>query len=110
VKLLFDQNLAPALADRLKDLFPDSAHVAGVGLDTATDEQVWTHAEANGFVIVTKDADFNNMSVVRGHPPKVLWLLLGNCTTSQVETVVRNRARDIIAFEQDPKLGTLAVS
>jgi predicted nuclease of predicted toxin-antitoxin system len=110
VKLLFDQNLAPALADRLKDTFPDSAHVAAVGLDTATDEQVWTHAEANDFVIVTKDADFNNMSVVRGHPPKVLWLLLGNCTTAQVEAVLRNRGSEIIAFEQDPKLGTLALS
>jgi predicted nuclease of predicted toxin-antitoxin system len=110
VKLLFDQNLAPALAERLKDLFPNSAHVVTVGLDTASDEQVWTYAKVNDFAIVTKDADYNNMSVVRGHPPKVLWLLIGNCTTSQVEAVLRNRATDILAFAQDPNLGTLALN
>ena len=110
MKLLFDQNLAPALARNLSDLFPNSAHVATLGLDTAPDDQIWTYAAANGFVIVTKDADYNNMSVVRGHPPKVLWLLLGNCTTSQIEAVLRNRAAEILAFEQDANLGTLALS
>ena len=52
-----------------------------MGLDCAGDEQVWEHAKLNGFAIVTKDEDYNNLSVVRGTPPKVIWLQLGNCTT-----------------------------
>jgi predicted nuclease of predicted toxin-antitoxin system len=57
VKLLFDQNLSPKLVNRLADLFPDSAHVESVGLDCASDDQVWEYARLNGFPIVTKDAD-----------------------------------------------------
>jgi len=49
VKLLFDQNLSPFLANRLADIFPGSAHVQDVGLDRADDAAVWDYARANGF-------------------------------------------------------------
>ena len=110
MKLLFDQNLSPKLAGRLADLLPGSSHVQFEGLDCASDEQVWEHARLNGFAIVTKDADFNNLSVVRGNPPKVVWLLVGNCTTGQVEALLRTRIAEIEAFEKDDSLGTLALS
>ncbi len=110
MKLLFDQNLSPRLANRLADLFPDSIHVQSVGLDCAGDNQIWEHARLNGFAIVSKDEDYNNLSVVRGSPPKVIWLQLGNCTTAQVEAVFRARFADIQAFEKDPSVGTLVLS
>jgi predicted nuclease of predicted toxin-antitoxin system len=110
MKLLFDQNLSPKLVNRLADLFPDSTHVLTVGLDCASDDQVWEHARLKGLAIVTKDADFNNLSVVRGSPPKVIWLLLGNCTTAQVEALFRARFATIEAFEKDLAVGTLALS
>ena len=110
MKLLFDQNLSPKLVGRLADLFPGSSHVQTEGLDCADDDRVWEHARLNGFAIVTKDADYNNLSVLRGTPPKVIWLLLGNCTTAQVEAVFRARFADIEVFDQDPSMGTLALS
>jgi predicted nuclease of predicted toxin-antitoxin system len=58
---------------------------------------------------VSKDEDYNNLSVVRGAPPKVIWLQLGNCTTAQVEAVFRARYSDIETFEQDNSLGTLVL-
>src|SRR5262245_40835189 len=109
MKLLFDQNPSPKLVSRLADLFPGSSHVQSESLDCASDDQVWQHARSNGFDIVTKDADYNNLSVVRGCPPKVIWLLLGNCTTAQVEILFRSRHADIETFEQDPSVGTLAL-
>ena len=87
MKLLFDQNLSPKLVNRLADLFPGSSHVQSLALDCAGDDQVWGHALLNEFAIVTKDEDYNNLSVVRGSPPKVIWLQLGNCTTARVEAV-----------------------
>ena len=75
MKLLFDQNLSPKLVKRLANLFPDSSHVQSEGLDCAGDDKVWEHARLNGFALVTKDEDFNNLSVVRGWPPKVIWLI-----------------------------------
>jgi predicted nuclease of predicted toxin-antitoxin system len=110
MKLLFDQNLSPKLVNRLADLFPGSSHVLLEALDSASDDQVWEHARLNGFAIVTKDADYNNLSVLRGSPPKVIWLLLGNCTIAQVEAVFRARFADIEAFERDLSMGTLALS
>lgn len=110
MKLLFDQNLSPKLVHRLADLFPDSSHVQMEGLDCAGDNQIWEYARLNGFTIVTKDADYNNMSVLRGVPPKVIWLLLGNCTTSQIDAVFRNRFADIELFEKDQSAGTLALN
>jgi predicted nuclease of predicted toxin-antitoxin system len=44
MKLLFDQNLSANLVGLLSDLFPGSVHVQSVGLDCATDDQVWEHA------------------------------------------------------------------
>ncbi len=110
MKLLFDQNLSPKLVNRLADLFPGSSHVQWVGLDCADDDQVWEHARLNGFAIVSKDADYNNLSVLRGQPPKVIWLQLGNCTTAQLEAVFRARFADIEAFDRDPSAGTIVLS
>ena len=74
MKLPCDQNLSPKLVNRLADLFPGSSHVQSVGLDGAEDVQVWEHARLNGLAIVSKDADYNNFSVLWGSPPKVIWL------------------------------------
>ena len=110
MKLLFDQHLSPKLADRLVDLFPGSSHVQSVGLDCASDDRVWDYARLNGFAIVTKDEDYNNLSVVQGSPPKVIWLQLGNCTTAQVEALFRGRFADIEEFDKDSSVGTLVLS
>ena len=109
MKLLFDQNLSPRLVARVADLFPDSAHVQSLGLGAALDEAVWEYADRNGFCIVSKDEDYNHLSIVRGTPPKVIWLLLGNCTTDQIESVIRSRFSDIVAFSADALVGTLAL-
>jgi predicted nuclease of predicted toxin-antitoxin system len=110
VKLLFDQNLSPKLFALLADLFPGSTHVQDVGLDTAADNTVWDFALHNGFAIVTKDEDYDLLGVVRGTPPKVLWLQLGNCRTGQVEAALRGRYADIEAFDQDPAARTLIIA
>jgi predicted nuclease of predicted toxin-antitoxin system len=60
MKLIFDQNLSPHLVQRLDDLFPGSAHVQSLGLDCASDDEVWEFAKLDGLAIVTKDEDYNN--------------------------------------------------
>ncbi len=110
MKLLFDQNLSPKLAVRLADLFPDSRHVQDLGLDLADDTVVWDRARQDGFTVVSKDEDYSHLSILRGSPPKVLWLLLGNCTTRQVEDTLRARVADILTFETDPTADVLTIS
>lgn len=101
MKLLFDQNLSPHLIHRLRDCFPNASHVTLLGLDTASDLAVWTYARDNAFTIVTKDADFNDAAIVRGVPPKILWIRLGNCTTRDIEDTLRRHRDEITAFVDD---------
>ena len=75
-KLLFDENLAPRLARDVADLFPGSAHVREIGLQSADDAAIWDRAAAEDFIIVSRDGDFRQRSFLRGHPPKVIWLNL----------------------------------
>ncbi len=107
MKLLFDHNLSPRLVNRLMDLYPNASHVFLVELDRATDLAVWMYAQTNDYLIVTKDSDFSDMSVVRGFPPKVIWVRLGNCTTSDVERTLCNGYTAIDTFANDPTVGVL---
>jgi predicted nuclease of predicted toxin-antitoxin system len=101
MKLLFDQNLSFKLCRQLADLFPGSNQARLAGLDQASDRTLWDHAKANGFALVTLDADFAELAALRGPPPKVIWLRCGNQPTAVVETLLRARAEAIAAFEQD---------
>jgi predicted nuclease of predicted toxin-antitoxin system len=107
MKLLFDQNLSPGLVERLKDIFPDSTHVYLKGLDRATDDEVWKWALEHGFTIVTKDADFNELSTLRGFPPKIIWIRVGNCTTTQIEKLIRTHYETIQQMQEDSNAGIL---
>ncbi len=110
MKLLFDQNLSYKLARRLTDLFPDSTHVREVGLQEADDSVVWESATQQGFVIVSKDSDFHQRSFVFGFPPKVIWVQLGNCTTTEVEQLIRKDFDAIKAFYEDTEAAFLVLS
>ena len=107
MRLLFDHNLSPRLVRHLADLYPESTHVFLVGLDRASDMAVWTYAQTEDYIIVTKDSDFSDVSVLRHFPPKVIWLRLGNCTTNDVERALRNGYAAIEAFANDPSSGVL---
>ena len=110
MKLLFDQNLSPKLVGQLAAEFPSSAHVRDVGLSAAPDPDVWAFALAQGFVIVSKDTDFQQRALLYGHPPKILWIRLGNCTTAAVATLLKSRLADIAAFEADPAASFMTLS
>ena len=109
MRLLFDQNLSPRLVESLADLYPGSTHVRDVRLHTADDETVWSYASDRGFTIVSKDSDFRQLSFLRGHPPKIVWIWRGNCSTSEIETVLRLHRDDLLAFEQDIRSSFLAL-
>lgn len=109
MKLLVDQNLSPLLVHRLADLFPGSLHVCNPGLDRALDAEVWSYARDNGFILVSKDSDFSDLSVLHGHPPKVIWLKVGNCTTDQVEEILRSNFDAIQHLADDGEAAVLTL-
>jgi predicted nuclease of predicted toxin-antitoxin system len=109
VKLLFDHNLSPALVNRLQDLYPNSNHVYRLGLDQIPDIEVWEYARQEGFLIVTKDADFSDICLLRGFPPKIIWLRRGNCKTADIEVILRSHNNDIVELNNDKTAGVLTL-
>ena len=109
MRLLFDQNLSPRLVRLLADIYPDSAHVHGLGMDTALDTAVWAYAAEHGFTIVSKDADFHQRSLLLGHPPKVIWIRLGNCSVGESAALLRDRSVVVHSFYEDADASFLAL-
>lgn len=109
MKLLFDQNLSPRLVNLLADCFPNSAHVSLVGLDRALDDSVWDYAKKHGFLVVTKDTDFHERSIILGAPPKIVWIRRGNCSTTAIETMLRHHRDDIQQLANDDNASYLVL-
>jgi predicted nuclease of predicted toxin-antitoxin system len=99
VRLLFDEQVSEELVRLLADVFPDCQHVRLLGAGGAADPAVWQLAREHNCVLVTKDEDFHRLSVLRGAPPKVVWLRMGNCSTADIARLLRDRAEDIRRFE-----------
>ena len=110
MKLLFDQNLSPRLVWLLADLYPESMHLRDIGMGAASDPRVWEYASEQGFIIVSKDSDFEQMSARLGQPPKDIWIRRGNCSTSTVHAILREHYDTIAAFARDADAGILILS
>ena len=110
MRLLFDQNLSPRLVQALADCYPGSLHVRDIGLQSSPDDAVWAYAAKHGLTIVSKDADFHQRSFLIGSPPKVVWIRRGNCSTDDIEAMLRSRRDDLATFEQDTVKAFLALS
>lgn len=72
-----------------------------IGLEGADDETIWNYARTRGFAIVSKDSDFHQRSFVRGFPPKIIWIRCGNCSTSQIENILRDNRAAVQNFCDD---------
>ena len=90
MKLLLDENLSRRLVPYLQADFPGSSHVARLSLEQTSDNSIWEYAKTNGYVIVTRDADFEEISSLRGHPPQIIWLKIGNLSKAAVLNLVKN--------------------
>jgi predicted nuclease of predicted toxin-antitoxin system len=110
VKLLFDQNLSPHLPGLLAEVFPDSIHVREAGLARSVDMDVWLYAKATGFVIVSKDSDFHQMSFTLGPPPKVIWIRRGNCSTEDILGIIKSQHEAILDFGEDKEAAFLELA
>lgn len=109
MKLFLDENLSPRTALRLRDLFPASTSVEALGMRGATDLTLFEYAGRHGYVLVSKDNDFCDLSVVRGLPPKVVWLRVGNAQPMEIETLLRRESDRLRAFAEHPEESLLVL-
>ncbi len=101
MKLLFDQNISHKLIEKLRDIYPDSTHVGFHDLSKSDDYRVREFAISNEYLIVTQDSDFYDIAIVKGIPPKIIWIRSGNCSTDSLEQLIRINTINIGHFIQE---------
>ena len=110
MKLLLDQNLSHRLLVTLEALYPDTTHVRLVGLERASDAEIWDYATSHGFIIVSQDADFQELAQLHGAPPKVIWLQSANTSTEAIRSLLMVEHGRIEKFLQDPEPSCLVLA
>ena len=62
-----------------------------LGIENFSDIEIWQYAKQNKFTIVTFDADFFDLSNLKGHPPKIIWLCFGNTRTDFLAEIINSK-------------------
>ncbi len=107
MKLLFDQNISFKVAKNSQHLFIDSKHISDVGLSFSLDIEIWEFARNNNYCIVTFDADFIDISALKGFPPKIIWLRIGNTSTNNLILKLQTDLLIIKDFLNNSEMGFL---
>jgi predicted nuclease of predicted toxin-antitoxin system len=107
VRLMFDEPLSEELCEALADIFPGSLHVRVLGHGGATDAEVWDLARTHSCLLVSKDEDFNRLAVLRGAPPKFVWIRRGNCPTNEIARLLRQCHDEIVRFNEQQEATVL---
>lgn len=109
MKLLLDENLSRRLVPALQARFPGSSQVSLLGLERATDAQLCEHAAQHGFVLCSKDDDFQRLVAARGYQPRLVHLALGNASNDAVLGALLAAADRLHAAFDDPATGVVVV-
>ena len=101
MRLLFDQIISQRLTKAPSDLFLGSLHVRKIGLQSADDANIWDYVADHAFVIASKDSYFHQRNFLFGHFPKTVWIRRVNCSTSEIEVILRKHYSNLRDFECD---------
>lgn len=109
MSLLFDQNISFRITKKISEYFPETLQIRTIGLENSSDMVIWEYAKTNNYCIVTFDSDFIDITNLKGFPPKIIWLRIGNTTTDNIaQTLIENKIR-IVEFIADPTLAFLEI-
>ncbi len=92
---MLDENLSRRIVPFLQSDFPGSSQVALLGMEGASDSEIWQYAKDHGFVIVSRDSDFQERSLVAGHPPQVIWLKVPNRSRTAILNILLEHHAEI---------------
>jgi predicted nuclease of predicted toxin-antitoxin system len=102
VSLLFDKNISFRIVQKIQNEFPNSKQVRELGLERFSDDKIWKFAKESNYTIVPFDSDFFEISNLKGHPPKIIWLRTGNTTTINIIEILQLKKEIIIDFISNP--------
>jgi predicted nuclease of predicted toxin-antitoxin system len=84
----------------------DYVHVLNLD-DSWSDEQIWKYAKENELIILTKDADFKQIALIKGVPPKIIHFKTGNLRIAQFHALVSKLWPQLLIDIQDHSIITV---
>jgi predicted nuclease of predicted toxin-antitoxin system len=108
MRLLFDQNISFRITKKIQVFFSECKHVSDCGLSDKEDSEIWQYAKRNEYIIVTFDSDFYDISIINGHPPKILWIRSGNLTTTEIAQLLIDNQEAIQSFIENDEFKDIA--
>lgn len=109
MKLIFDENISFRIVRKITTMFPDSIHVTDVIPLLQGDSLIFDYARLHDFTIVTFDEDFTNLQAIKGFPPKIIWLRMGNTSTLSILNKLSQKKDDIENFIGTNELSILEI-
>jgi predicted nuclease of predicted toxin-antitoxin system len=108
MKLLLDENVSYRILNSLSSVFPGSVHVSKED-SIKSDIEIFQYAKRNDFTILTFDEDFYDLQLIKGFPPKIIWLRVGNINNLSLLNKIISKKTEIEAFELNSEAGILEV-
>ena len=101
MKFWIDAQLSPTLAPWLGNTFEVEAFsVRWLGLQHASDEEIFIAAREVKAVVVTKDRDFVQLLERFGAPPKVIWVTCGNTSNARMREILHQTFPKVLLLLQ----------
>ena len=110
MSFLLDQNISFRILKQLPAPFSHASHVKFENLINAPDREIWEYARQHDYTIITQDADFNDLNLLYGFPPKIIWIRVGNLKTTDIVQVLIAYQQEIQAFLLDAKHGCFEIT
>ena len=109
MKLLLDENISFRVLRSIIPVFPGSIHVSKEGSNVKEDQEIFDFAKGNEFTILTFDEDFYDLQLLKGHPPKIIWLRFGNSNNLKIVNKLIENQPTIVSFLSNPEVGILEI-
>jgi predicted nuclease of predicted toxin-antitoxin system len=109
MKLLFDENLSYRVVHGVQQFFPESLHVISPLLKIRDDSDIFYFARDNDFTIVPFDEFFYDLQLIKGFPPKIIWLRFGNSSNLKIINKLFESREAILSFAENTEAGILEI-
>ena len=94
-------NISFRIIGKLPPAFTDSKQVRELGLENTADNLIWKYAKDNNYTLVTFDSDFIDIAILKGFPPKIVWLKTGNSSTENIAGKILIESENLLEFLND---------
>ena len=99
LRFIVDTQLPPSLAEFFKRRGFDAIHVVNCPKGTLTsDKEIINIATEEKRIIITKDSDFMDYYFLKGYPPAVLLLQVGNIKNKELFLMLNEYMEQIISL------------